>query len=85
MGDLDGRSKLRRRRVAVEAVLSVQFGRDDEYLIRWAGYGIEQDTWESAKDIDKKSPQIVTAWLQRSQRYRDYRTGSRTKRKNPSV
>eukprot|EP00798_Chlamydomonas_sp_ICE-L_P003588 gene3588-13673_t len=56
-----------------------------EYLIRWAGYGIEQDTWESAKDIDKKSPQIVTAWLQRSQRDRDYRTGSRTKRKNPSV
>jgi len=59
--------------------------RREEYLIRWAGYGIEQDTWESAKDIDKKSPQIVTAWLQRSQRDRDYRTGSRTKRKNPSV
>eukprot|EP00798_Chlamydomonas_sp_ICE-L_P031526 gene31526-6709_t len=57
----------------------------EEYLIRWAGYGIEQDTWESAKDIDTKSPQIVTAWLQRSQRDRDYRTGSRTKRKNPSV
>eukprot|EP00798_Chlamydomonas_sp_ICE-L_P004592 gene4592-14782_t len=98
MGDLDGRSKLRRWRVAVETVLSVQFGRDDksrviknsskrreEYLIRWAGYGIEQDTWESAKDIDKKSPQIVTAWLQRSQRDRDYRTGFRTKPKNPSV
>eukprot|EP00798_Chlamydomonas_sp_ICE-L_P017219 gene17219-biopygen26116 len=59
--------------------------RREEYLIRWAGYGIEQDTWESAKDIDEKSPQIVTAWLQRSQRDRDYRTGSRTKRKNPSV
>eukprot|EP00798_Chlamydomonas_sp_ICE-L_P019136 gene19136-25744_t len=59
--------------------------RREEYLIRWAGYGIEQDTWESAKDIDKKSPQIVTAWLQRSQRDRDYRTGSRTKHKNPSV
>eukprot|EP00798_Chlamydomonas_sp_ICE-L_P005513 gene5513-biopygen2579 len=29
MGDLDGRSKLRRCRVAVETVLSVQFGRDD--------------------------------------------------------
>eukprot|EP00798_Chlamydomonas_sp_ICE-L_P018267 gene18267-biopygen27215 len=29
MGDLDGRSKLRRWRVAVETVLSVQFGRDD--------------------------------------------------------
>eukprot|EP00798_Chlamydomonas_sp_ICE-L_P001252 gene1252-biopygen14118 len=39
--------------------------RREEYLIRWTGYGIEQDTWESAKEIDKKSPQIVTAWLQR--------------------
>ena len=29
MGDLDGRSKLRRWRLAVETVLSVQFGRDD--------------------------------------------------------
>eukprot|EP00798_Chlamydomonas_sp_ICE-L_P011161 gene11161-biopygen12616 len=58
--------------------------RREEYLIRWTGYGIEQDTWESAKEIDKKSPQIVTAWLQRSQKDRDYRTGSRSKRKNPS-
>jgi len=59
--------------------------RREEYLIRWTGYGIEQDTWESAKEIDKKSPQIVTAWLQRSQKDRDYRTGSRSKRKNPST
>eukprot|EP00798_Chlamydomonas_sp_ICE-L_P001202 gene1202-32544_t len=59
--------------------------RREEYLIRWTGYGIEQDTWESAKEIDKKSPQIVTAWLQRSQEDRDYRTGSRSKRKNPST
>eukprot|EP00798_Chlamydomonas_sp_ICE-L_P021407 gene21407-biopygen30119 len=58
--------------------------RREEYLIRWTGYGIEQDMWESAKEIDKKSPQIVTAWLQRSQKDRDYRTGSRSKRKNPS-
>eukprot|EP00798_Chlamydomonas_sp_ICE-L_P006677 gene6677-biopygen1870 len=66
-------------------VIKISSKRRVEYLIRWAGYGIEQDTWESAKDIDKKSPQIVTAWLQRSQRDRDYRTGSRTKRKNPSA
>eukprot|EP00798_Chlamydomonas_sp_ICE-L_P022072 gene22072-29136_t len=87
LGDLDGSSKLRRWRVAVETsrVIKNSSKRREEYLIRWTGYGIEQDTWESAKEIDKKSPQIVTAWLQRSQKDRDYRTGSRSKRKNPST
>jgi hypothetical protein len=30
-----------------------------QYLVRWAGYGYDEDTWEIAKRLEKTAPDAV--------------------------
>jgi hypothetical protein len=63
--------------VTVEAILAKRYGK---YLVRWRGYGPEDDTWEPKKAFDvcpelllafeASSPRTATAAPRRSRRMR---------------
>jgi Chromo (CHRromatin Organisation MOdifier) domain len=60
--DKDGSPLWEVERVISERVIKVHKKKHVEYLVRWAGFAAEHDTWESADYIKEAAPQVVDAW-----------------------